>query len=323
VDLIQTQTLAQRHWAMTKFDDWAENLRSVCGHFDPVACDPGQGVYGVARQIDLGGLKIAHVVNNLERIYRSVDGIRRDVNEHLFLVVQVEGACGVEQGGCQSILDAGDCILVDSTRPLLFSFGGRLSNHVSLHLPRQTMYAAGRASFEVAQKIEAADPMAVVLRALIAKLMAGPVAPGALPQLQELLFNAVRQAFSLNAAQTLHGAADTTVKRLELAGMLIDRNLTEAELGVHWLAQRLGVSIRTLQDDFRALGQTCTAVIRDRRLRLARERVEQARRRRSGETIAEIAYSTGFNDISYFNRSFRELFGCAPGDLLKVPSTGQ
>ena len=34
-------------------------------------------------------------------------------------------------------------------------------------------------------------------------------------------------------------------------------------------------------------------------------------------TIAEVAYSAGFNDISYFNRSFKELFDCAPTDLLR------
>ena len=34
-------------------------------------------------------------------------------------------------------------------------------------------------------------------------------------------------------------------------------------------------------------------------------------------TIAEVAYSTGFNDISYFNRSFKEAFLQSPRDFLK------
>ena len=65
------------------------------------------------------------------------------------------------------------------------------------------------------------------------------------------------------------------------------------------------------------MGVTCTTVIRDKRLRLAREKIEQIKDARGGHTIAEVAYAAGFNDISYFNRSFRELFDCAPTDLLK------
>jgi AraC-like DNA-binding protein len=35
------------------------------------------------------------------------------------------------------------------------------------------------------------------------------------------------------------------------------------------------------------------------------------------QTIAEIAYLTGFNDPSYFTRVFSKEFGYLPGDLRK------
>ncbi|MGO7623945.1 hypothetical protein ACC687_37875, partial [Rhizobium ruizarguesonis] len=50
---------------------------------------------------------------------------------------------------------------------------------------------------------------------------------------------------------------------------------------------------------------------RDKRLRLVREKIAQIKDQRSPRTIAEVAYSAGFNDISYFNRSFKDLFDCA------------
>ena len=110
---------------------------------------------------------------------------------------------------------------------------------------------------------------------------------------------------------------DSASKRLQMVDMLIDRHLTENDLSARWLATRLGISIRTLQQDFQGMGVTCTTVIRDKRLRLAREKIEQLKEQKSGGTIAEVAYSAGFNDISYFNRSFKELFDCSPTDLLK------
>ena len=35
----------------------------------------------------------------------------------------------------------------------------------------------------------------------------------------------------------------------------------------------------------------------------------------SGSSISEIAYSCGFNDISYFNRCFLKKYGCTPSEF--------
>ncbi len=67
---------------------------------------------------------------------------------------------------------------VDSTRPTTFHFGGNFSNHLSLHLPRQLMYSDGQMDFEIARKLEAYDPMAMMLRALVAKIMSTAEADG-------------------------------------------------------------------------------------------------------------------------------------------------
>lgn len=317
LDLLQSNQLIPRDWQTVEFDQWADDLHSICGNFIPVSTEQAGSVRGAARGIDVGGMKFAHVSNNLELVHRTLEDIRRDQQEHLFLIVQIEGQCGIEQLGRQHQLDVGDCILVDSTKPSTFHFGGHFSNHLSMHLPRQTMYADTRISFNVAHKLECFDPMAIMLRALIAKVMSSQNPDGNSQQLRELVFSATRQAFVAQDVAGLTTTNDTTSKRLELVNLLIDRHLTDSHLGAKWLAMRIGVSVRTLQEDFQGLGVTCTTVIRDRRLRLARERIEQIKDQGPGKTIAEVAYSTGFNDISYFNRSFKELFDCSPRELLR------
>jgi AraC-like DNA-binding protein len=181
------------------------------------------------------------------------------------------------------------------------------------------MYAEQRDEFDVARKLEGFDPMAIMLRALIAKILSTPVSDASSANLRALMFNATRQAFVSGSAilpslQSLH---DSAARRLQMVDILIDRHLTDANLSAKWLATRIGVSIRTLQQDFQGMGVTCTTVIRDKRLRYAREKIEQIKDVQGGKTIAEVAYSSGFNDISYFNRSFRGLFDCSPTDLLK------
>ena len=315
-NLISNQSLIQRGWSDWKLDDWVSELRSVCGHFDPVGS--GGRVRGVARQIDACGMIFAQVANDLDRVVRTMDGIRLDHHEHLFLIVQMEGRCGVEQVEREVFLETGDCILLDSTQPLTFHFFGHFSNHLSLHLPRQMMYSARGAAFDFGRKLSAADPMVMMLRALIEKMLEMPTAPAGAPHLRELILSAARQAFFAEDDAALLSCLDTSNKRLQVAEVLIDRYLTEPHLGGKWLAGRLGVSPRTLQEDFQGLGTTCTTIIRNRRLRLAREKIEQMRANPAVRTISEIAYDCGFNDISYFNRSFKEMFACAPGDLLKL-----
>lgn len=275
MDLVHHRNLVPDAWRAISYDQWSSDLRSVCGNFNPQTVERGDDVVGAARRIDVCGMEFAHVSNDLDCISRGWDDIRRDAQEHLFLIVQLEGSCGLEHGDRQNILDVGECILVDSTRPTTFYFGGRFSNHLSLHLPRQLMYSDSRIPFDIARKLSAHDPMAHMLHALIAKIMATTESDSASQHLRQLMFNATRQAF--------HSTGESA----------------------------------PLQQDFQGMGVTCTMVIRDKRLRLAKEKIEQLKEQKSGGTIAEVAYSAGFNDISYFNRSFKELFDCAPTDLLK------
>jgi AraC-like DNA-binding protein len=38
-------------------------------------------------------------------------------------------------------------------------------------------------------------------------------------------------------------------------------------------------------------------------------------RRFAGRTITEIAFEAGFNDLSYFNRTFRRRYSATPSDV--------
>lgn len=325
MELLSSADLVRKDQALTSFNRWSDDLHSICGSFNPRRMDVSTDIRGEARRINACGMEFAHVSNDLDRIHRDWDDVRRDAVEHLFLIVQLEGSCGVEHTGRQSTLNVGDCILVDSTRPTTFYFGGSYSNHLSMHLPRQLMYSQGGDKFDVARKLEAFDPMAIMLRALVAKIMATPESDTHAASLRQLMFNATRQAFisEMEAAPALEALGDNAVRRLQMVDVLIDQHLTNAHLSAKWLATRVGVSIRTLQQHFQGMGMTCTTVIRDKRLRFAREKIEQIQAQRGTQTIAEVAYAAGFNDVSYFNRSFRELFACAPSDLLKTSKIGR
>ncbi|MBN8938968.1 MAG: helix-turn-helix domain-containing protein [Rhizobiales bacterium] len=297
-------------------EEWSEKLRGICGRFQPMPVEASRLVTGAPAMMLAGGLELACIANDLDVIRRDRQDIRADYGESLFLLLQLEGVCGIEQYGRQSIIAPGDCILVDSASPSVFHFGGRFSNHLSVHLPRQIMLSAGAVRFEVSRRLMAGDPMAAMLRALVAKLAGTDADDRRAPPLRQLLFDATRQAFAADDQGDRARPSDSASGRLDVVQILIDRHLTDEQLTPQWLADRVGISLRTLQDDFSTLGTTATSLIRARRLHLARDRLRQVRPADDGLSIAEIAYSSGFNDISYFNRCFKRAFDCSPRDLL-------
>jgi AraC-like DNA-binding protein len=317
MDVAEFRGLSPVVWPTMPPEEWTSRLQSVCGHFQPEPCQENPVVTGLVDIADAAGVELVHVANNMNIVRRGEDDIRRDYGENIFLIIQLEGICCLEQCGRQAAIGPGDCVLMDSSSPLALHFEGRFSDHLSVHLPRQLLMSGKDAPVEVARRLGAEDPMSAMLRALVAKLSMTSVEDRRAPQLRQLLFNATRQAFARDGGDDVLASHENADSRLEIAQLLIDRHLTEQRLTPDWLARRLGVSQRTLQKDFNLLDVTVKALIRKRRLYLARDQLAQMRRGACETSIAEIAYSSGFNDISYFNRSFKETFDCSPKDILR------
>ena len=71
------------------------------------------------------------------------------------------------------------------------------------------MYSESRVSFDIARKLPAADPMAVMLRALIAKIMSVRDEQTSSTHLRELIFNATQQAFVVGQTATVTRTSTT------------------------------------------------------------------------------------------------------------------
>src|SRR6185437_11976099 len=73
------------------------------------------------------------------------------------------------------------------------------------------------------------------------------------------------------------------------------------------------LSSRYVRMLFATGGTSFSQFVREERLTRARSMLVSPRFR--DRRISDIAYEVGFNDLSYFNRSFRRRFGCSPGEL--------
>jgi len=94
---------------------------------------------------------------------------------------------------------------------------------------------------------------------------------------------------------------------------IIKANLNNEKFGVNELAREAGLSRSMLHRRLiKSIGKSASDLITEKRLEHAKELLEK-----SDYTSAEIAYKSGFNSPSYFNKVFKKYYQITPNDFKK------
>jgi AraC-like DNA-binding protein len=111
----------------------------------------------------------------------------------------------------------------------------------------------------------------------------------------------------------LIGQRGYSVARLNLMKAAVLDNLHRRDLTIESVARASALSGRQAQRLFASAGTTFSEFVLEQRLLLARRLLlhEQGRDRK----VSDVAYNAGFNDLSYFHRSFRKRFGVTPFEM--------
>jgi AraC-like DNA-binding protein len=96
--------------------------------------------------------------------------------------------------------------------------------------------------------------------------------------------------------------------RLKAVLMILEKRFTEPDFSAQKLAAAAGLSERYVNELLYEAGASFTVRLNELRLRKAGDLLAREGDRR----ISDIAFDCGFNDLSYFNRSFRRRFGLTP-----------
>jgi signal transduction histidine kinase/DNA-binding response OmpR family regulator len=106
---------------------------------------------------------------------------------------------------------------------------------------------------------------------------------------------------------------DREAEFLEKTIRIIDEHLSEESFNVEILQQEMGMSRMQLHRKLKALtDQSASDFIRYIRLQRAADLLRQ-----SGSPVAEVAYLSGFNHLSYFSKCFKEQFGILPSEFAR------
>jgi len=109
------------------------------------------------------------------------------------------------------------------------------------------------------------------------------------------------------------GYRDVSTVRLSIVKADILKNLDKSNLTIETVAKANRLSTRQAQRMFAASGTTFTEFVLESRLLLSRKLLLDGSGRY--RKVSDVAFTVGFNDLSYFHRSFKRRFGITPADI--------
>jgi AraC family transcriptional regulator, positive regulator of tynA and feaB len=258
-----------------------------------------------------GALRFAICESTAYDIDRTQKDISNESADHYLMYLQLRGHTLLTQANDAIEFGRNDIVIADGRRPYhaaLFDDGQCRRQAIAV-LPRSFIEARApwlrrRPVFKLASNSVYVD----LTRRHLLQLTADDLTEGELALLTENLCNLL----------ALLDHADTPINRvqpeLQLEALLdfCRRNLHDPALSPDFVAAQFGISTRTLHLRFEKLEQTFGRWLLDARLDASSNALRNPQQHAC--SISEIAYNSGFNDLSHFNKSFRARFGASPSE---------
>ena len=256
-----------------------------------------------------GGVRIALGESTRYELIRGARDAANDKAAHYSIYLQLRGQLDMSQNGESFTFAPNDIGITDLQRPLrgAHADGGR---RITLVVPRAMIDRRAPWLRKTATRRLAAGTPYVDLasRHMIEMAENEAMSESTTALMMENLCNLL----ALASATGLPAGRLQPELQVEAMLAFCRQHLHEAELKPQRVADRLGVSLRTLHLRFKTVGSTFGQWVLEERLKACAVSLRDESQR--GVNISEIAYRWGFNDLSHFNKSFRARFGQTPAE---------
>ncbi|WP_232667202.1 helix-turn-helix domain-containing protein [Pseudonocardia sp. TRM90224] len=307
--LVDTSTVP----APDRFDYWAGAHDRV---LHPLRLDrPGRDPFtGRIQAHRVGAVTVFRIEGDASAIERTARLVAQQDPEELQVTHLVRGRFRIEQGGRTAFVGAGDLAGYETSHPYRVESAGPFEL-LLFTLPRTLLGA--RADAICARTASTLDGRSgtVAIAGSFLRNLADRIEDGSLDAnaagLGDCVADMVRMVFSADRSSTAN--IDRPVDALfTQVTAYVDVHIADPALTPRSLAAAHFVSPRLLHRTFAERGHTVAGWIRTRRLdTVARDLSDPALAARS---IRAVAASRGFTDTPHFNRLFRQVHGCTPGE---------
>jgi AraC-like DNA-binding protein len=250
--------------------------------------------------------------------YASVrrEGVRQE-GDLLYLCMTLTGTTVGSRGGREIILSDGDAVLMTNEGATWTMTSPSSVNIVGIRVPRSAIAPLVPKLENITMRSIARDTSGLRLLRKYLDVVADDEALAA-PTSQCLIISHFYDlvALALGASSDAKAlAADRTVGAVRLATIKADivANLDDGSMNATMVATRNRVTVRYLHKLFESEGVTYSEFVLGQRL--ARAFAILRNPLHSRHAISTIAFELGFNDLSYFNRSFRRRYNATPSEI--------
>lgn len=237
-------------------------------------------------------------------------------NDDLVIVFLDNGDASLACGGRVNGIRAGDAVVTENDQTATFS-GHTETQITNLRFKRERLLPLLNTGFAGAAHmplLKGSPALELLKQYAFAVKPAAPLASAQTRRVVvEHLYDLAALAIGANRdgeeAAKQHGLRAARLRAIKTA---ILRNLGNRDLNVAALAERQGITQRYVQMLFEAEGTTFSEFLLVQRLKRAHRLLSDPAFK--NYSISAIAFEVGFNDLSYFNRTFRRRFGMTPTD---------
>lgn len=302
--------------AVPQSERFAYWLDMVCSIYVRLECEKTDDrvVFGDIEFTRLGALDFTELSSNARLIRRTTSLIRTSSDDDYCLVqVQRQGQGVVIQDGRTAIVEPGDFVVYDCTRPYELRFDEAGHKVVVLRVPRPALEPhVGNLSELTATRVNGAGAAGQLLLSMVETLRRD------IDQLHPASANGVSEAITSIIAAGLRGLPGAQVRKTScLANFHIERvkafvrdNLRDPSLSIASVAAAMRMSPDHLSKIFRPEPVQLSKLIWQWRINACKRELGDPRY--AHLSVSEIAFSWGFNDAAHFSRSFKELCGKTP-----------
>jgi AraC-like DNA-binding protein len=295
------------------FGSWADDLAAAFVQLEPRKIGE-QPFRGAILRTDLAAIQISRVEATRHTVMRLRPHIARSISDLCFVNLQLEGVGRYTQRGHQQICGPGDLAVVDTAEPFEIA-NCRNFSLFCFAVPRPLLprHFAERPRLRLS---------ATETGRALARTLAGhaDLCLGARPQSGISAFGGEHVVDLIShAGEVLQDGAPERLGLPVLLSMMldhIDRHSQNPGLGAATLAAKFHCSQRYVHKLFAATDRSVGEHVNGARIiACTRNLLDPQQRHR---TVAEIAFTAGFRDISHFNRLFKRSNGATPREFRRA-----
>jgi AraC-like DNA-binding protein len=243
---------------------------------------------------------------------RGTSELARSQDECFYLIYVVSGFHGVEQNDNRMSAGPGEIVVADSSRPVRV-VGGDAYDVIALTIPKSKLIGVHNLEDNLCKKTIAPNQFTMPLLSctdLLSRRLTAMTRSelGSLYDACVALLPMAAGCFDDDNKERFSAGQHNQL--LDAIKEFIGHSISDPDLSAVTAAECFGISVRYVHKLFAVTGTTFNAYVAG--VRLDKIGIDLLAISERSQSISNLAYRWGFNDISTFNRSFKRRFGCSP-----------